>query len=282
VRLGVGKGRLSFVATVDGAAATGSLLPGWARIAAGSGYSILNDSGDGSAAGGTADLALIEGPLLPRLPTSRRCFIVDDGAPAPVLADRLQQASGAGVLCPDPERVPVLTSAGLPARTITPAIEVWRWRRPVRPAWPQLQIVVATDVQSDALAGLTTLPLPPAHPSDGGLMPYPTLAQAAVLTAVPVRPGPVLTALATGLPVVLPPGALSWLGPLAALRLSAAEIESELRRLAREPAAWFDQIAEGQAALARIAHPSEFLHDLAGLFDQADSTVTCPDREVRP
>ena len=84
-------------------------------------------------------------------------------------------------------------------------------------------------------------------------------------------------ALATGLPVVLPPRALSWLGRLAALRLSVAELGGELRRLAREPAAWFDQIAEGQAALARVAHPTEFLLDLAGLFDDADGTDACAD-----
>lgn len=268
--------RLHFVVSVDGPIATGSLLPGWARIAASAGYSILiNDAGN-AATGEAADLALIEGPLPRLLPNARRCFIVDDGAPAPVLSDRLQRASAAGVLCPDPERVPILESAGLPSRAITPAIEVWRWRRPVRPAWPQRQIVVATDVQLDGPTRLTTLPMPPAHPTDGGLLPYPTTAQAVVLAAVPVRPGPALTALATGLPLVLPPGALFWLGPFAALRLSAAEAGDELRRLAQEPAAWFDQIAEGHAALARVARRSEFLLDLAGLFDQEHSTSGGP------
>lgn len=272
--------RLHFVVSVDGPIATGSLMPGWARIAASSGYSVLNNSAGNAATGGTADLALIEGPLPRLLPSARRCFIVDDGAPAQVLSDRMQRASAAGVLCPDPERVPVLESAGLPSRPITPALEVWRWRRPVRPAWPHRQIVVATDVRPDGLTGLTTLSMPHAHPTDGGLLPYPTIAQAVVFSAVPVGPGPALTALATGLPLVVPPGTLSWLGPLAALRLSPAEAGDELRRLAQEPSAWFDQIAEGHAALARVARRSEFLLDLAGLFDQEDSTFACTHRMV--
>jgi hypothetical protein len=261
--------------------AAGSLMPGWAQIAAVAGYAIMNESGDAAAAEEMADLALIEGPIPSGLPPARRCFIVDDHAPAPVLSERIQRASGAAVLCPDPDRVPVLKRAGLPARTITPAIEAWRWRRPVRPAWPQPQIVVATDAPPGTLTGLVTVPVPPADPADGGLLRYPIMAQAVVLTAVPVLPGPVLTALATGLPLVLPPGALSWLGPFAALRLSAAEAGGELRRLAREPAAWFDQIAEGQAALALVAQPSAFLVDLASLFELADKTVAYPDRLVR-
>jgi hypothetical protein len=273
VRAGVVKDRLCFVASVDGPNAMGSLLPGWARIAAGSGYAILNDSGDASVPGGTADLALIEGPLPLRLPNARRCFIVDDGAPVPVLSDRMQRASGSGILCPHPERVPALKSAGLPSRTITPAIEVWRWRRPVRPAWSQPHTLVASDAQFDALTGLTSLPLPTARPSDGGLLPYPAMVQAVVLTAVPVCLGPAIAALATGLPLVLPPGSLSWLGPLAVLRVSRAEAGAELRRLARDPAAWFDQIAEGRAALSRVAQPAELLRDIADLLDHADSII---------
>lgn len=265
---GAVKGRLCFLSAADGPMAPGSLVPGWAQIAAGAGYLILN-VGDETAEE-TANLALIEGPLPPRLPRARRWFIVDDGAPVSVLADRLQRISAAGVLCPDPAGVQPLRQAGLPARGITPAIEAWRWRRPVRPAWPQSQIVAATDAPPGVLSGLVTLPLSPFHPADGGLTPYPATAQAAILTSLPVRPGPALAALATGLPLVLPPGALSWLGPLAAVRVPAADAVGEIRRLAREPGAWFDQIAEGQAALARVANPSDLLVDLAGLLDLAE------------
>lgn len=70
---------------------------------------------------------------------------------------------------------------------------------------------------------------------------------------------------ATGLPLVLPPQGLRWLGPLAALRCPVDEAPVELQRLASTPSAWFDHVHQGHEAVRHWTQPARVLGDLAAL-----------------
>lgn len=230
-----------------------AFMAGWARIAALGGWQILpEDAGDDP-----VDLALIAGPVPGLCRTATRCFILDDGSPAPVLRDRLEQAGAEAVLCLVPDRMAAPT--GQRARRVTPAVELWRWTRPVRPFWPKGRLVVASDAAAGRLGGAASLPLPEAGAD------FAPAVQAVVLQRTEGQLFHALAALATGLPLVLPEGGLPWLGPEAALRVPVDEAAAELIRLASDPGAWFDQVRHGLAAAARLAHPAGLLADLDAL-----------------
>jgi hypothetical protein len=237
-------------------------VEGWARTAAAAGYTVQTRSGPDAWAE-PADLVLIEGPVPESLPKAGRSFVIDDGSPGPILAERMRRVAGIALLCPDQDRLASLAAEGLAVRNLAPALEAWRWMRPIRPARLQARIVVATDAAAGLLPGLATLPI-----ADAGSEPrYAPSVQAVVLLSPENRLFNVLAALATGLPLVLPHGRLRWLGPLAALRCPAEEAPAALKRLAFDPTAWFDQAQEGLNALKRVAHPSRFRDDLAALME---------------
>lgn len=254
------KGRIRFVANASGRA---SFMESWARVASAAGHTV-QESRSPETVVELADFALIEGPVAGPLPLARQSFVIDDGSPGPILANRLRKVAGTAILCPDPERQALLAAQGLAARALAPALDSWRWTRPIRPAWPQTRIVVATDAAAGRLSGLASLPLPDAE-SDTDARYAPSV-QAVVLILPEQRLFHALTALATGLPLVLSPQGLRWLGPLAALRCAVDEAPAELLRLASDPAAWLDQVQQGLDALKRNAHPARFLDDLAALM----------------